>query len=53
VHFHKQADKMNHEAHIACHSQNKAASLIRLNKNHGKILKLLQFENFQLINPDF
>jgi len=28
-------------------------SLIRLIKNHSKIFKLLQFEKFQLINPDF
>jgi len=31
----------------------KASSLIRLIKNHSKILKLLQFEIFQLIKPDF
>jgi len=34
-------------------AKTKASSLIRLFKNHRKILKLLQFEKFQLINPDF
>jgi len=34
-------------------AETKASLLIRLIKNHSKILKLLQFEKFQLINPDF
>jgi len=50
VRFHKQADKMSHEARVGHRKQNKPSSLI---KNHSKILKLLQFEKFQLINPDF
>jgi len=31
----------------------KVSSLIKLIKNCRKILKLLQFKKFQLINPDF
>jgi len=34
-------------------AKTKASSLMRLIKNLRKILKLLQFEKFQLINPDF
>jgi len=43
---------MNHGTRVAHHSQNKI-SLSRLLKNNSKILKLLQFEKFQLINPEF
>jgi len=42
---------MNHASAIA--AETKASSLMRLIKNYSKILKLLQFEKFQLINPDF
>jgi len=31
---------------LAVATETKASSLIRLIKNHSKILKLLQFENF-------
>jgi len=44
VRFHEQADKMNHAARVAHRSRNK--SIIRLIKNHSKILKLLHFEKF-------
>jgi len=35
---------------LAVAAETKASSSI---KNHSKILKLLQFEKFHLINPDF
>jgi len=38
---------------LAFAAETKASSLIRLIKNDSKILNLLQFEKFQLINPDF
>jgi len=40
--FHKQADKVNHEAGVGRHSQNKSIMINQINKN--KILKLLQFK---------
>jgi len=51
--FHKQEQKINHEAGVGRRSRTKASSLIRLIKNHSKILKLVQFEKFLLINPHF
>jgi len=42
---------MNHVPAVA--AETKASSLMRLIKNHSKILKLLQYEKFQLISPDF
>jgi len=38
---------------LAVAAKTKASSLIRGTKIHSKILKLLQFEKFYLINPDF
>jgi len=42
---------MEHMLTVA--GETKASSLIELIKNHSKILELLQFEKFLLINPDF
>jgi len=42
---------MKHASAVA--AKTKASSSIRLIKDHSKILKLLQFQNCQLINPDF
>ena len=42
---------MKHASTVA--AKTKASSLIRWIKNHSKILKLLQFKKFYLINPDF
>jgi len=44
VHFHKQAESMNHVSAVA--AKIKVSSSISLIKNHSKILKLLQFEIF-------
>jgi len=46
VHFHKQADKMNHGARVGHHSHNKSIIINQIIKNHGKILKLLQLKKF-------
>jgi len=42
---------MKHTLSVA--AETKAPSLIRLFKNHRKILKFIQFEKLQLIYPDF
>jgi len=42
---------MKHALGVA--AETKASSFIRLFQNHRKMLKLLEFEKFQLINPDF
>jgi len=42
---------MEHVSSVA--AETKASPLIRSIKNHSKILKLLQFEKFCFINPDF
>jgi len=46
MHFHKQADKMKHQACVSRHSQNKSIIFNQIIKCHSKILKLLQFEKF-------
>jgi len=43
VRFHKEADKINMEPAMTVAAKTKVSSLIRLIKNHRKILKLLQF----------
>jgi len=45
---------MNHGACVGRHSQNESIIIYQLKmKNHSKILKLLQFEEFYHINLDF
>jgi len=44
---------MNHDVRVGCHSLNKSITINQIIKNNRKILKLLHFDKFSLINPYF